>query len=95
MEYTFESLENQSIHLRPLTTNELQAISDLLVAATLDSHISRRLLGKQRNVLFEEFGFSPELQDWLGCIHARTIQEFAQWVFKQQTTANERLFTIE
>ena len=95
MEYSFESLDNQALHLRPLTANELQAISDLLVAATLDSQIGRRLLGKQKNKLFEEFGFSPELQDWLSYIHARTIQEFAQWVFKQQTTANKRLFSIE
>jgi hypothetical protein len=95
MEYPFECPDNQAIHLRPLTEYELQAISNLLVVATLDSKMSRRLLGKQKKVLFEELGLSSELQDWLSYIHAKTIQEFAQRVLKQQTTANERLFSIE
>jgi hypothetical protein len=95
MEYPIGSPDNQEIHLRPLTKSELQAISDVLVAATQDSEICRRLLGKHKKVLFEERGLSSELQDWLSYIHAKTIQEFAQRVFRQQTTANERLFSIE
>jgi len=95
MPYLLEHPDNQETSLRSLTSHELQTISDLLLAATLDGQICQRLLGQQKQALFEECGFSPDLQAWLCRIHARTIQEFAQKVLKQQTVANERLFRIE